>query len=295
MDIDGARLHYHHFEALQDAAGKPALLFLHGASGNAYDSMMAFRDSFEGQYELIFLDRPGLGFSERDEAKHGSLPAQAELIDAFLAKLGVDEVVVVGHSLGGAVTAALGLAAPDRVKGMAFLAPVSHVWPGGVNWYYTLASLPVIGTLFCQFLVWPTAKFLAPAAIANVFYPDPVVDGYGEKIQLERLFHPKVFRANARDITGLKKSIMEQSRVYSTLRQPSLAVSGTEDTVVWPSIHCEGLMQDLPHMELLMLDGVGHMPHLTHTGQIVRALERLIQRVKVSDDVGATPGLERAV
>jgi pimeloyl-ACP methyl ester carboxylesterase len=277
--VDGVRLHYHYFPVSEETPEMPTLVFLHGASGNAYDSRLAFQRCFEGRYPLLFLDRPGLGFSQRIEARHGTLEGQAKLIAACLETLEIKNAVVVGHSLGGAVTAALGLVAGERIKGLAFLAPVTHPWPGGVNWYYSLASLPLVGSLFCQAMVWPAAELFAPSAIANAFHPDAVPEEYTDKIRLPLLFRPDVFRANARDVTGLKKAVTSQSQQYSSLRQPSLVVTGTNDTVVWPSIHCEGLLKELPDVELLMLDGAGHMPHHTHTLQIVPALERLINRV----------------
>lgn len=73
------------------------------------------------------------------------------------------------------------------------------------------------------------------------------------------------------------------------MSQPALVVTGTEDSIVWPSIHCEGLLRDLPHAQLLCLDKAGHMPHHTHTAMIVRGLEQLVRRVengeqKLADD-----------
>lgn len=288
--VDGARLHYHFFPAAvhsQKSANTPTLVFLHGASGNAYDSMLAFRQTFEGRYPLLFLDRPGLGFSERCDKRHGTLEGQARLIVSCLDELRIRDAIVVGHSLGGAVAAAVGLAAGDRVTGLAFLAPVTHPWPGGVTWYYTLASLPVVGTLFCNAMLWPVAEVLAPGAIAHSFHPDPVPENYAEKTRLSLLYRPKVFRANAFDVTRLKGSVIRQSQNYDSLRQPALVVSGTNDTVVWPSIHCEGLLTDLPDVELLMLDGAGHMPHHTHTLPIASALERLIDRIREKDQAAA--------
>jgi len=292
VTVDGVRLHYHFFAAGEGRPEKPVLVFLHGASGNACDAMLAFLERFRGQYPLLFVDRPGLGFSERSGSGQDTPEGQARLIAGLLAVLEIRSAMVIGHSYGGAVAAALGLAARDRVKGLAFLAPVSHPWPGGVSWYYTVAALPVIGKLFCWTLTLPIAERLAPAAIANVFHPDRPPEGYAEAIKLPRLFRPDVFGANARDIATLRRAVAVQSKQYPSLKQPALIVTGTDDTVVWPSIHCEGLLKDLPNAELLVLNGAGHMPHHTHTEEIATALERLVCRVvgAAGDDaLSATP------
>ncbi|MEM5583040.1 alpha/beta hydrolase [Roseibium sp. AS2] len=278
--VDGVRLHYHFLPGGGEKPGAPMLVFLHGASGNAYDMRLAFEASFRGRVAALFVDRPGLGFSERGRAVHRSPDGQARLIAGLLEELRIDKAVVVGHSLAGAVTAALGLAAPDRVRGLAFLAPVTHVWPGGVTWYYTLAALPVVGWLFVRTLTLPVAERLAPAAMTNAFSPDPAPHGYARSIRLPLLFRPESFRANARHIHDLKGALTSQAPRYPGLTRPALVVTGTEDAVVWPSIHCEGLLTDLPDAELVVLDRAGHMLHHTHTQAIVTALDRLLLRVE---------------
>ncbi|MEE4014506.1 alpha/beta hydrolase [Roseibium sp. FZY0029] len=272
-------MHYHFVPASQAASGQPVLVFLHGASGNAYDMKLAFEGAFEGRYPLLFIDRPGLGFSQRSRSGRNTPESQAKLITGLIAHLGIESAIVVGHSLGGAVTAAVGLAAPERVKGLVFLAPVSHVWPGGVNWYYTVAALPVVGWLFSRTLTIPVGERLVPQMLKHVFHPDPPVAGYAASVRLPLLFRPESFRSNAADICSLKQAVRQQSRRYGQLGQPSLIITGTKDTVVWPSIHCEGLLQDLPDAELLMLGAAGHMPQHTHTAQIVSGIDRLVERV----------------
>lgn len=279
--IDGVRLHYHHCPAEPASGGRPVLVFLHGASGNAYDMKLAFQNAFRGRAETLFVDRPGLGFSERGSGAHITPAGQAALIAGLLKHLEIENALVVGHSLAGSVTAALGLHAPERVRGLAFLAPVSHVWPGGVNWYYTLAALPVLGWLFTWTLTLPVGERLAPSAMKNVFHPDLAPATYARDIRLPLLFRPESFRANAAQICSIKEAVRVMSQDYRRLNQPALIVTGTEDTVVWPSIHCEGLLSDLPAAEVLMLDRAGHMPQHTHTADIVAGLERLLSRMEL--------------
>lgn len=284
FETDGVSLHYHFYPLPEEDQSAPVLVFLHGASGNAYDMKLAFLEALRGRHSLLFIDRPGLGFSSSSNDRSDLPDGQAEAIARLLEELGIETAIVVGHSLGSAVTAALGIAAPGRVKGLAFLAPVSHEWPGGVTWYYTVAAWPVIGPLFCWTLTLPVGGLLAPGAMTNVFFPDRAPQDYFAGIQLPLLFRPASFRANSRQIAFLKSAIIGQSKQYSRLDQPALVVSGTQDTVVWPSIHCEGLMRDLPNAQLLMLDQAGHMPHHTHTDDIVKALAKLVRRVEGKEE-----------
>ena len=63
-DINGARLHYVHVPAPENP-DLPPIVFIHGASANLKDQMVPLRPLLEGRAELLFLDRPGHGWSGR--------------------------------------------------------------------------------------------------------------------------------------------------------------------------------------------------------------------------------------
>ena len=60
IELGGVQLH-HHITGPEDA---PALLVLHGASTSYLEPFMALSTALEA-YRVIWLDRPGLGWSER--------------------------------------------------------------------------------------------------------------------------------------------------------------------------------------------------------------------------------------
>ena len=66
-DVNGARIHFVHVPAPADA-DLPPIVFIHGASANLRDQMVPLRPLLEGRAEMLFFDRPGLGWSERGPA-----------------------------------------------------------------------------------------------------------------------------------------------------------------------------------------------------------------------------------
>jgi pimeloyl-ACP methyl ester carboxylesterase len=56
---------------------------------------------------------------------------------------------------------------------------------------------------------------------------------------------------------------------------PVLAIHGEADTTVGASIHSERLVEDVEDGELVLLDGVGHMPHHAAPEAAVAAIERV--------------------
>ena len=69
------------------------------------------------------LDLPGHGASDKDVGD-GSLAALADVVVGFLDALGISRAHLVGHSLGGAVVAAVARSAPEKVASLTLLAPV---------------------------------------------------------------------------------------------------------------------------------------------------------------------------
>jgi pimeloyl-ACP methyl ester carboxylesterase len=116
VDVDGGQLHVVEIGAAR-RAGDPPVMLLHGASGNLEDQRLTLGNALAATHRVILFDRPGHGFSRR-RAADATPGRQAALIAEGLARLGVERVIVVGHSWSGALAAALALDFPGRVAGL---------------------------------------------------------------------------------------------------------------------------------------------------------------------------------
>src|SRR6201987_3694694 len=99
------------------------VVMLHGASANLEDMRLALAEEFRGRRPVIFIDRPGLGFSLRDRDQGASTSYQAAVLRGVLDRLGVERAIVVGHSWGGALALAFALDFPERTAGLVLIAP----------------------------------------------------------------------------------------------------------------------------------------------------------------------------
>ena len=91
------------------------------------------------KYRVIAFDQPpGFGHSQRPRSTIWTPEAQADLIHAALCKIRVSRAVVLGHSWGASVAAALALKYPQDVGGLVLasgyyyptVAPTSCLRPG---------------------------------------------------------------------------------------------------------------------------------------------------------------------
>jgi pimeloyl-ACP methyl ester carboxylesterase len=273
-EIAGVRLHYVHVPAPKESA-LPAVVFIHGASANLNDQMTPLRPLLEGKSSMLFLDRPGHGWSGRGKG-HEAQVEQARLIAGLMDRLGVGPAVIVSHSFGGSIAAAFALAYPERTKGLLFLSPTSHPWPGGkTSWYYNLTVVPVLGRLFSETIATPAGAMRIAAATACVFAPNAVPDGYLDRAQIPLVLRPKAFRANAVDVEGLYRFTSANAPRYREIQAPTVVISGDMDTVVYEEVHSLGLARDIPGSELVWVRNLGHKPDWVAPGLVVAAIEKL--------------------
>jgi pimeloyl-ACP methyl ester carboxylesterase len=258
----------------------PALVLIHGASGNVRDPLAALQASLGGRHRLIAVDRPGNGYSARGPREMSDPARQAGIIAATLDRLGVRECLVLGHSLGAAVALALALARPDLVKGLVLVAPATHPWPGGISRRTRFFALSRFGRTLAEFIVVPLGLWVIGPTIRVIFRPCTVPASYARRIGAGLAIRPASFVANCRDIADLHGHLVRLSGRYHQIRVPAEIVTGDRDAILAPAIHAYGLARDLPGARLTVLTGAGHMPHWSRTAEIVAAVERLSARVE---------------
>ena len=275
LRIDGLDLHVVDIPAPPRA---PIVLLIHGASGNLREPLAAFSESLRGRYRLVAIDRPGHGHSSRGGREMSDPGRQADLIAEVLDRLGAAPAIVLGHSWGASVAAALAQRHPQAVSGLVLVAPATHPWPGGVSSRSRFFALPYVGRFVAELFVAPLGLILIGPALELVFAPDPVPLDYRRVIGAPLAIRPKTFVANARDVVDLYAHLVRLSARYDEIRAPTEIVTGDRDATVSPEIHSYGLARDIPGAALTILPGAGHMPHWSHIAEVVAALDRVAQQ-----------------
>jgi pimeloyl-ACP methyl ester carboxylesterase len=277
VEVTGARLHYVELGAGEATAmDRPAVVIIHGASGNLEDMRVALGERLSARYRVILIDRPGHGWSERGAGTDQASPArQAAMIHEALDRLGIKRIILVAHSWAGALGTAFTLAHPENVAGLVLLAPVTHPWTTGIAWHYQLASVPIVGPLFAHTLALPLGALLVEPAVGVVFSPQPVPENYVSRTAVRLGLRPAEFLANAADVAGLLAFVTAQAPRYREITVPVVIFAGDRDVTVSPRIHSQALAAMLPQAKLVMLENVGHMPHYAVPERIVAAIDEI--------------------
>jgi pimeloyl-ACP methyl ester carboxylesterase len=125
IEVPDGRIHYVHGGRPRQA-GDPPLVLVHALCG-ATTWWARNLDALSAGAEVYALDLPGFGKSP-GTAPFTLMGAIAAL-QAWLSALGLTRVILLGHSMGGYISVRLALRAPDRIAGLALLAP--PIFPPG--------------------------------------------------------------------------------------------------------------------------------------------------------------------
>jgi pimeloyl-ACP methyl ester carboxylesterase len=142
--------------------------------------------------------------------------------------------------------------------------------------YYKVNGSAVGGAIVPLVIAAFASQTRIENAIESIFTPQPVPDGYTDHIGGPLTIRPHSFRANARQVNSLRPHIVEMAPRYADeLSVPIEILHGDKDTTVPLDIHSIPLKAALPHANLTVLEGVGHMPHHAEPQLIENAIDRI--------------------
>jgi len=100
--------------------GPKKVLLLHGGPGLSHDYMQCFADYLpQAGYELYFYDQLGCGRSDKPaDTSLWTLPRYLDEVEEVRAGLGLDHMILAGHSWGGILGIEYSLRHPDRLNGL---------------------------------------------------------------------------------------------------------------------------------------------------------------------------------
>jgi pimeloyl-ACP methyl ester carboxylesterase len=82
-------------------------------------------------------------------------------------------------------------------------------------------------------------------------------------------------------IDGHGQKVSALDRLDSIAGIPLLVVWGTQDRVI-PVEHAELVRETLPHADIVLLDGIGHMPHLSQPAFVGERLAAWVKSTTVA-------------
>ncbi|MEP7005690.1 MAG: alpha/beta hydrolase [Sphingomonas bacterium] len=260
VTIDGIRLHY------SDHGHGPAIVMIHGLCGQMRNFSYALTDQLIADHRVILVDRPGSGYSAA--APSAAIPAQAKLIAGLIDALELDRPLVVGHSLGGAVALALALDHPDKVSGLALLAPLTQPQDSVPRAFQAIAiASPAVRRAVAWTIATPLGLLSGSKGTDAVFAPEPAPADFGTRGGGTLTLRPGAFHAASTDLAATRADMTALAARYGELSVPVAVLYGRDDVILAPELHGAKIAADVPRVELTLIPG-GHMIPVTASDQV---------------------------
>lgn len=106
---------------VDQGSGEKTLIFIHGLSSNL-EAWKKNIPALKEEYRCIAVDLPGYGKSTRNSSTY-SLVDYADFLTSFIEKKQLENVVLVGHSMGGQIAVHTVLSSPDLFEQLILIAP----------------------------------------------------------------------------------------------------------------------------------------------------------------------------
>lgn len=253
-----------------DLVNAPVVVCVHGWACSVYSFDFLLPLLAREGARAIAIDLPGHGLSDMpgDPAQY-TIDALVHSVLDTIDVLGIARAVLVGHSMGGPIVAQLTVIAPERVSGLALLAPAGFGGEASVR----------VGRMLTPRIVAPVLPYLVPRwsirlvfafTFGRLYHPTPRdIDEYWAPTQFPAFVHAQwdlLHRFDWR--AGADGS-------FATISAPAVVIDGTEDHFVvrrWVKRYA----RTLRHARYLAVEGSGHVVMQEAPEQVVEALRPLL-------------------
>jgi 3-oxoadipate enol-lactonase len=224
----------------------PPVVLLHGATGSPESYWAPQIPVLSKHFQVILMQYPGYG-ADDDAGEKFSIPNTARALNALLDELSVDEVNLVGLSLGGAVSLQFALDYPDRVRRMVLADTLSGVRT----------------ERFRRFLDYALIGAIEQGG-PDLMYDINLIFAFSERYLDESRDELEAGKASWRSIdvaryTAMLRAIREWSvddRLHE-IQAPALVLWGSED-IELPRVYSDRIASALPRAILSVIEGAGH-------------------------------------
>jgi pimeloyl-ACP methyl ester carboxylesterase len=261
-----------HYEA--HGRGRPVIL-LHGWL-ESWDHWLRTMESLSRMCKTYALDFWGFGESGKQGGGF-TVRDYIEMVDQFMERLGIEQALIIGHSMGGTVSLGLALEHAERAQKVAVVG--SPIVGDGLALFLRFAARRLLASLAYQLpgAIPLGVRFLSPLLARDWKTWYKMFERDLSRTTLESFHH---------SIASLRKTDLRPR--LKELRVPTLGIYGRVDRIVDPR-QGEVLAQATPVAEIRYFKHSGHFPMLDEPERFHQTLcEFLNQYTGPSDVTGVS-------
>ena len=271
--VNGTRLYY---ETM--GKGRP-IMFMHGGLGVDHTFFLPWLEPLADEFQLIFYDHRGNGRSERPETLQGvTHDTWAADADALRQHLGLDKMVLLGHSYGGFLCLEYALRYQQHLAGLIPLCTAPDFSNSQVALDNALArSTPEMAETVLKGLSNPFPDDAAYATFMHTIMPlyfkntenaKRMPDG--ELYSYSSLAHNYAFSTTV--------PAYNVSDKISSIKVPTLVISGADDWIT-PSAEGYRIHQAISGSDFVVFQQSGHMPFIEEQDAFLKLIREWVNKL----------------
>ena len=244
------------------------LLMIHGFGGDK-DNWTRFAKSLTNTYRVIAPDLPGFGESRWHPNWDYSLFPQRDRVANLVQALGLEQIHLIGNSMGGHLSALYAYEYPDDVMSLTLIDNAGVVSPVESDYQIALAQgeNPLIVHSLDDF-----DRLIEYAAHEKPFAPWPVKGVLAQRLLDRAEKNQSIFTAIMGDSTAGLEPILTQIEI------PVLIIWGEYDRILDVS-SVDKMRPLLPHAEVVIMEDTGHIPMLERPSETAGHYLQFLGRV----------------
>jgi len=241
---------------LRSGQGKP-LVFLHGANG--VSGWLPFMAQLSQHHDVIVPEHPGFGESDTPDWLDRTGDLALFYLD-FFKHLGLNNVHLVGSSLGGWIAAELAVRNDTNLSSLTLVAP---------------AGVRVKGSPMADIFLW------SPEKMARNLVHDPELAARmmpGDMTQEQQMLVLKNRLTTARLAWQPRLHNPDLRKWLHRVSVPTQILWGSEDQLI-PAAYAQAWCDLIPGSQSTVFPSCGHLPHVEMTDLYCKTLTQFIREV----------------
>ena len=245
------------------------IVLLHGTSASLH-TWDGWVSSLSGQRRVIRFDLPGFGLTGPHPDNNYTMASYVRFVGAVVDKLGVQQFVLAGNSLGGQIAWGTALAMPQRVRQLVLIDSAGYpIQPTSVPLGFTVARVPGLRVL----MEYVLPRGLVASSLRNV-YGDPA------RVTPELIdrYYDLALRSGNRKALGkrLSQPFAGDEAGLKALNLPTLILWGGKDRLI-PVDTARRFASDIAGSKLVVFEELGHVPHEEDAQRTVAAFKSFLK------------------
>jgi pimeloyl-ACP methyl ester carboxylesterase len=269
-------------------AGVSPIVMVHGLGGS-HLNWVRIAGPLAERNRVIAIDLPGFGFSPA-AGRRTSIQANTKVLDRFINEIIGGPVILMGNSMGGAVTILESAASPQPVAAVILVDPALprpvELPDRQVAAQFLMYAIPGVGEAFMDISRRSRTDRDFVERVVNLCFADPrrsspeLMDAATELVAYRRLHMPNQDAAFLRAARSVLRAGLRPRQFKNTMRslvQPVLLIHGDRDRLV-PITAARIAAAANPKWDTEFLHDVGHTPQLEDPDAVIHAVSRWLDR-----------------